>query len=95
MIACDEANHNYNDNCNYKYDYKDDGNNRGCPLVVHYWADWQSMHELHCYDNIAPNVKYQRVLVFTLCLVRYWRHIDGVKKTMPLPLEISWWINKG
>jgi len=24
---------------------------RGCPLVVHYWADLQSVHELHCYGN--------------------------------------------
>ena len=22
------------------------GNARGCPLVVHYWADLQSVHEL-------------------------------------------------
>ena len=35
---------------------------RGCPLVVHYWADLQSVHGLRCYDNIAPNAKCQRVL---------------------------------
>jgi len=35
------------------------GNGRGCPLVVHYWADLQSVHGFRCYDNIAPNVKYQ------------------------------------
>jgi len=23
----------------------------GCPLVVHYWADLQSVHGLHCYGN--------------------------------------------
>jgi len=28
------------------------GNGRGCPLVVHYWADLQSVHRFHCYDNI-------------------------------------------
>ena len=38
-------------------------NGRGCPLVVHYWADLQSVHGFHCYDNIAPNAKCQRVLV--------------------------------
>ena len=27
------------------------GNGRGCPLVVHYWADMQLVHEFHCYDN--------------------------------------------
>jgi len=25
----------------------------GCPLVVHYWADLQSVHGLHCYGNIT------------------------------------------
>ena len=29
------------------------GNGRGCPLVVHYWADLQSMHGLRCYGNTA------------------------------------------
>ena len=41
-------------------------NVRGCHLVVHYWADLQSFH---CYDNISPNAKRQRVLVLALCLV--------------------------
>jgi len=26
------------------------GNGRGCPLVVHYWADLKSVHGLRCYD---------------------------------------------
>jgi len=29
------------------------GHSRGCPLVVHYWADLQSGHGLRCYGNIA------------------------------------------
>ena len=29
------------------------GNGSGCPLVVHYWADLQSLHGPRCYDNIA------------------------------------------
>ena len=41
------------------------GNARGFPLVVHYWADLQSVHGFRC--NIAPNAKCQRVLA--LCLV--------------------------
>jgi len=40
-----------------------------CPLVVHYWADLQSVHEFRCYDNIAPNEKCQRVLVLAVCLI--------------------------
>jgi len=27
------------------------GSGRGCPLVVHYWADLQSVHALRCYGN--------------------------------------------
>ena len=46
------------------------GNGRGArPLVVHYWADLRFVHGLRCYDNIAPNAKFQRVLVFAICLI--------------------------
>jgi len=27
-------------------------NSRGCPLVVHYWADLQSVHGFRCCDSI-------------------------------------------
>jgi len=26
------------------------GNSRGCPLVVYYWADLQSVHGFRCYS---------------------------------------------
>ena len=26
-------------------------NGRGCPLVMHYWVDLQSVHGFHCYDS--------------------------------------------
>jgi len=29
------------------------GHGRGCPLVVHYWADLQYGHGLRCYGNIT------------------------------------------
>ena len=29
------------------------GSGRGCPLVVHSWADLQSVHGLHCCGNIT------------------------------------------
>jgi len=29
---------------------------RGCPLVVHYWADLQSVHGLRCYGNITQTL---------------------------------------
>ena len=28
------------------------GNGQGCPLVVHYWADLQSVHRFRSCDNI-------------------------------------------
>jgi len=28
------------------------GSGRGCALVVHYWADLQSVHGMRCYGNI-------------------------------------------
>jgi len=48
------------------------GSGRGCPLVVHYWADLQSVHWLRCYDNIKrmQNVS-EYMLVLALCLVCY------------------------
>jgi len=44
------------------------GNGRGA-LVVHYWADLQSMHGFRCYDNVAPNTKCQQVLALAVCLI--------------------------
>jgi len=38
---------------------------------VHYWADLQSVHGFRCYNSIAPNAKYHRVLVLALCLVTF------------------------
>ena len=45
------------------------GNGSGCPLVVHYRADLQTVHGFRCYDNIAPNARCQRVLVLAVCLI--------------------------
>jgi len=45
------------------------GNGRWCPLAVHCWADFQSVHGFRCCDSIAPNAKCQRVLVLDPCLV--------------------------
>jgi len=49
------------------------GNGRGCPLVVHYWADSQSVHGLRCYGNITRmrNVS-EYVFVLALCLVYFF-----------------------
>jgi len=48
------------------------GSGRGCPLVVHYWADLQSVHGLRCYGNITRtrNVS-EYMLVSARYLVKY------------------------
>jgi len=39
------------------------GSGMGCPLVVHYWADLQSVQGLHCYGNNAnPSYKLASTL---------------------------------
>jgi len=45
---------------------------RGCPLVVHYWADLQSVLGLRSYGNITRtrNVS-EYMLVLDLCLLDY------------------------
>jgi len=42
----------------------------GCPLVVQYWADLQSVNGLRCYGNITRtrNVS-EYMLVLALCIV--------------------------
>jgi len=45
------------------------GNGGRCPLVVHCWANLQSVHGFRCYGSIAPNAECQRVLVLALCLI--------------------------
>jgi len=52
------------------------GNGRGCPLVVHYWADLQSVHGLCCYGNVTRtrNVS-DYMLILTPCLVTYCKSI--------------------
>ena len=48
---------------------------RGCPLVVHCWADLQSVHGLRCCGNITRtrNVS-EYMLVLALCLVWNCKH---------------------
>jgi len=45
------------------------GSGRGCPLVVHYLADLQSVHGLRCYGNITrTRTVSEYMLVLALCL---------------------------
>jgi len=34
------------------------GSGRGCPVVVHFWADLQSVNRLRCYGNITRTLVY-------------------------------------
>jgi len=53
------------------------GSGRRCLLVVHCWADLQSVHGLRCYGNITRtrNVS-EYVLVLALCLVVFCRTLS-------------------
>ena len=51
------------------------GSGRGCLLVVHYWADLQSVDMLRCYGNLTRtrNVsEYMIVLVVCLVMAALW-----------------------
>ena len=46
------------------------GSGRGCPLVVPYWADLQSVHGFRCYGNITQTQNVSEyMLVLAVCLV--------------------------
>jgi len=46
------------------------GSGRGCPLVVHCWADLQAVHGLRRYGNITRTRNVNKdMLVLALCLV--------------------------
>jgi len=65
----------------------------GCPLVVHYWSDLQSVRGFLCYDNTyvcklialytanaySPNAKCQPVPVLALWLVPLVNKSVGVR----------------
>jgi len=61
------------------------GCGRGCPLVVHYWADLQLGHGLHCCGNIT------RTLVTSLRLPRY----DDIVRTLGGVCAHCWLVSGG
>jgi len=55
-------------------------NGRGCPLVVHYWADLQSVHGFRCCDNVSR----ERNVSECLFLLYAWLRVVArgrIKKT--------------
>jgi len=93
---CEQVNVKVRSGMNFASHYCTDsdvtwGNDRGCPLVVHYLADLQSVHRFCCCDNIAPNAICQRVLVLALCLVCFvmavWSKLVMVLPTSTVTLH--------
>ena len=69
------------------------GSGRGCPLVVHYWADLQAVHGLRCYGNMTRtrNVS-EYVFVLALCPVLslpHDAHVHSAILTVALCLPVS------
>jgi len=59
------------------------GNGRGCCLVVHYWADLQSVHRFRCCDNIARTRNVSECLYSLLCLVSLAFHFGNAHGSGP------------
>jgi len=47
-------------------------NGRGCPLVVHCWADLQSVHGLRCCDNMAQRRNVSECLYSLYAWFNWW-----------------------
>ena len=60
------------------------GSGRGCPLVVHCWADLQSVHGLRCCGNIT------RTLVKACVHPAIWRHSANARQGLRALLAGNW-----
>jgi len=63
-------------------------NGSGCPPVVHCWADLQSVHGFHCYDNIARMQNVSECLYLLCAWFMTALHADALPGTLFCP-EIS------
>jgi len=71
----------------------------GCPLVVHYWADLQSVHRFRCYDSIVLEREMSSVactrsmpgFCFNWLKPRVWQKEVFAHRKLTLPeLRFSW-----
>jgi len=62
---------------------------RVCPLVVHYSADLQSVHMLHCHGNIT------RTLVTSFVHPAIWRHSANARRGLRALLADDWRVTGG
>jgi len=65
------------------------GNGRGCTLVVHYWADLQSLHGFRCYDNIARTRNVSECLYSPYAWLIHWSLY--VQRIRPVRFSASPW----
>ena len=64
------------------------GSGRGCPLVVHYWADLQSVHGLRCYGNTRNAWQSPAVIRQAHCTPHALRmHAPAIKSTHLLRVQ--------
>jgi len=64
------------------------GNGKGCPVVVHYWADLQSVHGFRCYDNVHA---YKFIALYTANTHSAKREMSASACTRSMPdLLIVW-----
>jgi len=61
-------------------------NGSGCPLVVHYWAYFQSVHGFRCYDNTRL---YKLIALYTANACGAERKISATASTRSIPGYIS------
>ena len=62
----------------------------GCPLVVHYWADLQSVHGFRCYDNIARTRNVSECLYSSLSALEALRKALYKFSTYLLTYLLDW-----
>jgi len=53
------------------------GSGRGCPLVVHYWADLQSGNGLRCYGNITRTRNASEYVLVSLASLNYSYYVTS------------------
>jgi len=64
------------------------GNGTGCPLIVQYWADLQSVHGFCCYDNVHV---FELIALFTAneCSAKREMSASACTRSMPGSVQLS------
>jgi len=80
------------------------GSGRGCPLVVHYWVDLQSVHGFRCCDSIqvcklialytANAYSIEREMSASACTLFLAVSFYFQWQMTFIPSEVSWWMKR-